>query len=65
MDPIDDINNYKWGIFYYNPSDARALVPKRVRMMGYQLNYAQPLSYVALVAFVVLIVFLTTLISRF
>jgi uncharacterized membrane protein len=40
-----DPDNYKWGIFYYNPSDPRILLPKRNMYLGWTLNFANPLSY--------------------
>ena len=61
MDPIDDINNYKWGIFYYNPSDPRTLVPKRVRMMGWQLNFARGSQ---LILPIIIVIVLITIISK-
>jgi uncharacterized membrane protein len=54
----NDPENYKWGLFYFNPDDLRAIVPKRNKWMGWTLNFAQPLSWVILlgiVAFAVLI----------
>jgi uncharacterized membrane protein len=63
MDPIDDINNYKWGVFYYNPSDPRTLVPKRIRLMGWQLNYAHRGSYIAIITLISSIIILAALIS--
>ena len=54
----NDPENYKWGIFYFNPDDLRAIVHKRNKWMGWTLNFAQPLSWVILlgiVAFAVLI----------
>jgi uncharacterized membrane protein len=44
-DPVDNIANYKWGIFYYNRSDIRTVVPKRVRAFGWSLNFARWGSY--------------------
>jgi len=32
---VNDPGNYKWGIFYYNPDDLRAVVPKRNKWMGF------------------------------
>ena len=54
---VNDPDNYKWGIFYFNRDDLRAIVPKRNRWMGWTLNFAQPLAWViilAIVAFAVL-----------
>ena len=35
-------NDWKWGIFYYNPNDPRIFVPKRIKWLGWTLNFAQP-----------------------
>lgn len=58
MDPIEDTSNYKFGIFYYNKSDPRTLLPRRIAMMGYQLNFARPLSLLFLLVILGLIGFL-------
>ncbi|MBL7970330.1 MAG: hypothetical protein JNL03_02320 [Prolixibacteraceae bacterium] len=42
---IDDPNNYKWGIFYFNSKDSRTIVPKRSRILGWTLNFANPYTY--------------------
>ena len=41
----NDPNNYKWGIFYFNPQDPRIIVSKRNPGMGFTLNFASPYSY--------------------
>jgi len=46
MDPVDNPDNYKLGIFYYNKNDIRAVVPKRPKSFGYTLNFAVWKSYV-------------------
>jgi uncharacterized membrane protein len=51
-----DPDNYKWGLFYFNRSDPRILVPKRNNMMGWTLNFASPYSYLFLVAIVLIAV---------
>jgi len=51
-DDINDPDNYKWGIFYYNREDMRGIVPKRNKWMGWTLNFAQPLAWVILLAIV-------------
>lgn len=38
MDPIEDIQNYKFGIFYCNVQDARTLITKRTRL-GWTVNF--------------------------
>jgi uncharacterized membrane protein len=40
----NDPENYKWGIFYFNPKDSRFFVPKRNYWMGWTLNFANPYS---------------------
>lgn len=37
---INDLMNYKWGVFYFNRKDPRFMVPKRNKMMGWTLNFA-------------------------
>ena len=37
---VQDPTNYKAGIFYFNPKDKRVMVPKRIAMMGWTLNFA-------------------------
>jgi uncharacterized membrane protein len=64
MIPTDDISNYKWGIFYYNPSDPRTLVPKRIAMWGWQLNYARPLSCLLILLLSVMIAFAVVMLRR-
>jgi uncharacterized membrane protein len=46
-DPIDDMQNYKWNAFYYNPDDYRVIAPKRSRL-GLTLNFARIESYLVL-----------------
>jgi uncharacterized membrane protein len=54
---VNDPDNYKWGLFYFNRDDLRGIVPKRNQWMGWTLNFAQPLAWViilGIVAFVVI-----------
>ena len=60
-DPVDDIHNYKWNIFYYNPEDARIIVPKRIRLFGWSLNFARKESYLVLFLTMEVIVLLSKL----
>ena len=46
---IDDPMNYKWGIFYFNRKDSRIVVPKRVRGMGWTLNFGNIYAYFLIV----------------
>ena len=51
---IKDPSNYIRGWFYYNPEDPRMLVPKRSRLTGWMVNFAQP----ALIALLIFTLFL-------
>ncbi len=42
---IQDPANYKAGIFYFNRRDRRVVVPKRNKMMGWTLNFANMYTY--------------------
>jgi len=35
-------SNYKWGLIYYCKADPRAIVPKRLKWMGWTVNFARP-----------------------
>lgn len=51
FDPqIDNPNNYKLGIFYYNTNDKRIFVPKRNKYMGWTLNFGNHFTYLLLVS---------------
>ncbi|MFH6993137.1 DUF5808 domain-containing protein [Flavobacterium sp. FlaQc-48] len=40
----NDPDNWVWGIFYYNPKDNRLFPPKRIKEMGWTINFANPNS---------------------
>ena len=48
----NDPNNWKWGMFYYNKADNRIFVDKNPRWAGITVNFANPKSYLALIAFI-------------
>jgi hypothetical protein len=37
-----DPRNYKWGLIYYCRADPRAIVPRRLKWMGWTVNFARP-----------------------
>jgi uncharacterized membrane protein len=41
-----DPENWRYGIFYYNPKDQRVIVWKRIKLMGLTLNFAHAVSHV-------------------
>lgn len=45
MEPTENIVNYKFGIFYFNKSDSRTIVPKKNKMLGWTFNFARYTSY--------------------
>jgi len=40
----NDPSNWVWGFFYYNQADKRLLPPKRIRQMGWTVNFGNPAS---------------------
>lgn len=52
--------NWKW-IFYFNRRDPRIFVPKFNPSTGWTLNFANPFSWLALLAIVLLIRLIITL----
>lgn len=49
-----DTNNWKYGIFYFNPDDKRIFPPKRFENFGFTINFANKIS--VLVFSIILIV---------
>lgn len=45
-------DNYKWGIFYFNPNDSRIILPKRNLWAGWTLNFANPYSYLIIIGII-------------
>jgi len=52
-----DPNNYIWGLFYFDPKDTRIILPKVNRMLGWTLNFGHPVTYLIIVAFIALLIF--------
>ena len=48
----DDTKNWIFGIFYYNKLDKRIFPPKRIKYLGWTINFANPYSYLTLLAIV-------------
>ena len=55
MEPSEYPQNYKWGIFYYNPNDSRTVVPKQTKFLGWTFNFAKARTY-AFILIVTLII---------
>lgn len=45
---VDNPDNYKLTIFYFNKNDKRVIVPKRNRLLGWTLNFGQLNTYLLL-----------------
>ena len=54
QEKVDDRDPLHWklGLFYFNVKDKRVFVPKRVRFLGWTLNFAHTASY-----FIIAIIF--------
>lgn len=52
-----DPDNWIWGIFYYNPKDVRLFPPKKIKELGWTINFANPNSvFLVLVLIAVLLI---------
>jgi uncharacterized membrane protein len=47
-------NYWIWGFFYFNPKDTRLFPPKRIKELGWTINFAHPNS-VVMVIFIIAI----------
>ncbi len=50
-----DPGNWR-GLLYFNRKDPRLMVPKLYPMLGWTLNFANPLAYLALAAILAVII---------
>jgi uncharacterized membrane protein len=57
----ENYSSWKLGIFYFNRNDKRSFVHKRIRILGWTLNFAHPLSYVVLALIFILAYILSNL----
>lgn len=55
MEPTQDPENYKLGVFYFNKDDKRIFPPKRVKAMGWTVNFANPKSIGLFVALIIIL----------
>jgi uncharacterized membrane protein len=60
----DNPENWKWGLFYYKKLDKRIFPPKRIPMMGWTINFANPYSYLVFLGILVS-VFVMILIDKY
>lgn len=55
FNPVDNSNNYKWGVFYYNVEDNRIIVPKRARFAVFTINLGRRLIHIIIPAMLIVI----------
>jgi uncharacterized membrane protein len=53
-----DPDNWKWGMFYFNKEDKRIFPPKKVKKLGWTVNFANPISVLTLIAICAIIYFI-------
>jgi len=57
FDPeVDNPDNYKFTVFYFNPKDKRIVVPKRNKNMGWTLNFGNHFTYLLLIGILAVII---------
>jgi len=52
-----DQEKYKWGFLYFDPKDKRVILPKVNPALGWTFNFGNPITYLIIVAFVLLLIF--------
>lgn len=57
MNTEDDNSHWKWNTFYYNATDKRIFVPKKIPATGMTLNFAHPLSFFVVAIIIAMIIF--------
>lgn len=65
-EPGNENDNSKYwylGFLYYNPDDKRIFPPKRIKGLGWTINFANPYSVGALVLILIAVFFITRLIK--
>lgn len=56
-----DPDNWILGVFYFNKKDKRIFPPKRLAQFGWTVNFANPISVIAIVVIVALAILITKL----
>ena len=55
----NDPANWKMGMFYYNPQDNRIFPPKRIKTMGWTVNFGNSFSIAAFIVLLATLIYLT------
>lgn len=56
-----DPNNWKLGIFYFNKQDKRIFPPKKLSQFGWTVNFANPISILAIILIITVTILITKL----
>jgi uncharacterized membrane protein len=56
LDTVSRDTSYWRGPFYFNRRDPRLMVPKLYPSLGWTLNFANPRSYIAILALILVII---------
>lgn len=59
-----DPKNWKWGLFYYNKEDKRIFPPKRNKLLGYTVNFANRLSIWVFIVLLVLVIMIAEFLKK-
>jgi uncharacterized membrane protein len=51
----NDPSNWKFGIFYFNKNDKRIFPPKRIKSLGWTINFANPISILVIVGSIIML----------
>ena len=60
----NDPNNWKWGIFYFNKEDKRIFPPKRNKYFGWTVNFANPISILAIIVLIILMLVIPNYLTK-
>ncbi len=53
---VDNPDNYRLTVFYFNKNDKRVIVPKRNRLLGWTLNFGQLNTYFLLGSIIAIVI---------
>lgn len=54
----NDPSNWKFGIFYFNKEDKRIFPPKRIKSLGWTINFSNPISVLVIIGIVAMLLIL-------
>jgi uncharacterized membrane protein len=54
-----DPNNWIWDFFYYNSLDKRLFPPKKIKQLGWTINFATPNSICTTIAIIAVLLIFT------